>query len=256
MDINRILNIAIYAGKIILENGGEIYRVEETIIRICDAYRIKNVEPFATTTAIMVSASNDYGQTISVIKRIKRRGLNLERISLVNDISRNIKHKGLTLEYIENELSKIEETKPYSTKINIIFAGITTAFFTLIFGGNLRDFLVSFFIGCIIKSISTFLNLLETNQFFINTLCGAIAASLALFSFYINIGAHTDKIIIGSIMTLVPGLAITNAIRDTIAGDLIAGITRFVEAFLIAIAVAVGTGIIMKLWLILGGVNI
>lgn len=253
MDINRVLRIATYAGKIILENGGEIYRVEETIIRICNAYNIKNVEPFATPTAIMVSASNDYGQTMSLIKRIKRRGLNLERISLVNDISRNIKNKGLTLEYIESELSKVEATKPYSTRINIIFAGITTAFFALVFGGNLRDFLVSFFIGCLLKLISSLLSLLQANEFFINTLCGAIAASIALFSVHINIGTHVDKIIIGSIMILVPGLAITNAIRDTIAGDLIAGITRTVEAFLIAIAVAVGTGVIMKLWLLLGG---
>ena len=58
MDINRIMNVAAYAGKIILESGGEIYRVEETIIRICNAYSINNVQPFATPTVIIVSASN------------------------------------------------------------------------------------------------------------------------------------------------------------------------------------------------------
>ena len=50
-------------------------------------------------------------------------------------------------------------------------------------------------------------------------------------------------------MLLVPGLAITNAIRDTIAGDLVSGIARAVEAFLTAIGVAVGTGVILSFWI-------
>lgn len=58
-------------------------------------------------------------------------------------------------------------------------------------------------------------------------------------------------------MLLVPGLIITNAIRDTIAGDLVSGISRAIEAIFIAIAIAVGSGIIIKLWFIyFGGSNI
>lgn len=253
MDINRIMNIAACAGKIILESGGEIYRVEETIVRICSAYNINNAQPFATPTVIIVSASNEYGQTTSLVMRIKRRSLNLEKISKVNDISRNVKSKGFTLELIENELSKIDSQKAYSTRINILCAATTTGFFALVFGGNLRDFAVSFFIGCLIKLLSIFLDLVETNDFFINTICGALAALIALLSVHLNIGSHADKIIIGSIMLLVPGLAITNAIRDTIAGELISGITRCMEAFLVAVAIALGTGVAMKLWFLLGG---
>ncbi len=65
----------------------------------------------------------------------------------------------------------------------------------------------------------------------------------------LNICANLDKTIIGSIMLLVPGLTITNAIRDTIAGDLLSGITKAAEAFLVAISIAVGTGAILSLFL-------
>ena len=54
-------------------------------------------------------------------------------------------------------------------------------------------------------------------------------------------------------MLFVPGLAITNAIRDTIAGDLVSGLTRAAEAFFVAISIAVGTGIVLSLWIALGG---
>ncbi len=255
MDVNRIINGATYAGKIMLENGAEIYRVEETIIRICSSYNVTKIDTFVTITGIMVSASNDYGQTVSLIKRIKKRTLNLEKISRVNDISRNIKNKGYTLELMETELNKIDLSKPYNNKLNILASGIVAAFFTLVFGGNIRDFFVSFLIGCLIRITSIKLNSLQTNEFFINILCGSLTAFIALSSTHLGIAHNSDKIIIGSIMLLVPGLAITNAIRDTISGDLIAGISRGIEAFLIAIAIAVGSGVIVKLWFIyFGGV--
>lgn len=256
MDINRIINTSAYAGKIMLESGAEIYRVEETIIRICKAFRINNVDTFVTLNVIMVSASNEYGQTVSIIKRVKQRTLNLEKISEVNDVSRHIRDEGVTLDLIEGKLSKIDKSKPYGVKMNILFAGMATGFFALVFGGNIRDFIVSFVIGCLIKLTSISLGLLQANEFFINIICGSITALVALVSTHIGIGAHTDKIIIGSIMILVPGLAITNAIRDTISGDLISGISRGIEAFLVAVAIAVGTGVIMRLWLVLGGVNL
>lgn len=257
MDFNRIINMATYAGKIMLESGAEIYRVEETMIRICSVWNIHNLDTFVTPTVIMVSASTTYGQPISIVKRIKKRTVNLEKISQVNDISRNIKSKGLTLDDIENKLSKIESSKAYSDKLNIVLSGVAAAFFSLVFGGNSRDFFVSFFIGCGIRLISLTLSNLSANDFFINILCGSFTAIVALTSTYLNIGSHSDKIIIGSIMLLVPGLAITNAIRDTIAGDLLAGISRAVEAFLIAVGIALGTGVVLRFWIVyFGGVKL
>ncbi|NMM65563.1 threonine/serine exporter family protein [Clostridium sp. P21] len=248
MDVNRIINVATYAGKIMLENGAEIYRVEETIVRICSAYGIYGVDTFVTITVIMASAEQKYQQTISVVKRIKKRTLNIEKISRVNDISRNIRNKGYTLEFVEDKLKNIDSMKPYSNKVNVVFSGMVAAFFTLVYGGNIRDFSIAFIIGCLIRIISIEFSSLETNEFFINILCGALTAVTALSMVHFGIATNSDKIIIGSIMLLVPGLAITNAIRDTIAGDLISGISRGIEAFLIAVAIAAGTGVVLKLW--------
>lgn len=53
---------------------------------------------------------------------------------------------------------------------------------------------------------------------------------------------NVDKIIIGALMLLVPGVAVTNSMRDIIAGDLIAGLMKMVEALMVATAIAIGTG--------------
>jgi uncharacterized membrane protein YjjP (DUF1212 family) len=248
LDTNRVINLAANAGKIILESGGETYRVEETITRICNAYGLIQPESFVTPTGIMISASDSDGKIISLVKRIKARTVDLEKISRVNDLSRSIKPKQLSVEFVQTELDKISQTPRYSFRTTLFFSAFAASFFTLLFGGNIYDFMVSFFIGIIIKSISIGLSSIEINEFFINVLGGAVAAALALVAVNLHLAFNVDKIIIGSIMLLVPGLAITNAIRDTIAGDLVAGVSRGLEAFLVAVAIAVGSGVTLKLW--------
>lgn len=256
MDINNVLNVAAYAGKILLESGAEIYRVEETITRICISFGICDVDAYVTINVIIVSVRSNQGENISLVKRVKRRTQNLEKISQVNNISRHILDFNCNPGDIQNMLCKIDNTKPYSTTANILFSGGASAFFCLVFGGNINDFYVSFAIGCIIKIISVWLSYFQSNEFFLNAICGASAAFIALVSTSLNIASHTDTIIIGSIMVLVPGIAITNAIRDTIAGDLLSGILGAIEALFVAVAIAVGTGIIVKLWIITGGINL
>ncbi len=98
------------------------------------------------------------------------------------------------------------------------------------------------------------LSRLSVNEFFINVAGGALAAIIGLFFSYINPIFHKDEIIIGSIMLLVPGLVITNAIRDTIAGDLLSGLSRTLEAIMIAGAIAIGAAFSFKIWMsIIGG---
>ena len=121
------------------------------------------------------------------------------------------------------------------------------------FTGNIRDFLVAAMIGAIIKAVSMILIDLGINVFFVNLLGGALATFLALISIYFRVGNNLDYIIIGSIMLLVPGIAITNAIRDTIEGDLVSGMARGMEAVLISVAIAAGSGIVFKLSIVIFG---
>lgn len=249
MDINKVLHVATFAGQIILENGGETYRVEETIWRTCAAFGVDFAESFVTPTGIMVSVVDSNNNTLSLVKRVKKRTVNLEKISQVNDLSRNIKSKNLSVNEFNDALHKIENSNRYNLPITVFFSASAAAAFSILFGGNFNDFICTFFIGLIIKIFSTFGSELDINDFFTNSIGGAIAATMALWFVKLGIGSNIDKIIIGSIMLLVPGLAITNAIRDTIAGDIVSGLTRASEAILIAVSVAVGTGAVIGLWI-------
>lgn len=253
MDINKIAHTAIEAGRIILENGGETYRVEDTILRILEAYNLKEADSYVTPTGIMVSVTDEYSQTVTIVKRIKKRTVDLEKISRVNDLSRSIRANKMSIDSVKLELMNIDNLKRYNMLTTIIFSALAAASFSLLFGGNLKDFFSSFIIGGIIKYIAVILSNLNINDFFINISGGILAAFFAIISTSLHLSDNLDKVIIGSIMLLVPGLSITNAIRDTIAGDLVAGVTRAIEAVLVAAAIAVGTGITLKIWLTVSG---
>ena len=248
MEINNILQVAAYAGKIMLESGAEAYRVEETMNRICNSLGIEVADSYATPTVIIASASHQ-GEIKSLVVRISSRSVDLQRIHKVNDLARNIVKNKLTVEELNDNLKEIEEERRYSNTITILFSAVGAFGFVFLFGGSLRDAIAAFLIGIVVKYFSIKGENIGLNSFFNTSICAGILAFLAIISIKIGLAFDMDKVIIGSIMLLVPGLAITNAIRDTVAGDLVSGLARGAEAFLTAIAVAVGTGVVLSFWI-------
>ena len=135
----------------------------------------------------------------------------------------------------------------YSFRVQLLAYAITCSTFTLFFGGTLLDACCALLIGPLIKIVSSHLSRFRTNPFFITILCSLMCAFLTTFACDLGIGQQVDKIIIGLVMTLVPGVAITNSVRDVIAGDFIAGQTKMTEALLTATSIALGTGIALSL---------
>lgn len=249
METGRILHVATYAGQIILENGGETYRVEETISRICQSFGIEVAEGFVTPTGIMASASRTPADVRSVIKRVKHRTVNLDKISRVNELARRNAVNPMAVDDFYAELVTIDQMKPFTSLAVIAAAAVAAAAFTLMFGGTPGDALSAFFVGMLTKYLTLGAAKLAINDFFINLAGGAAVTLLGLVSVVLGAGANPSLIIIGSLMLLVPGLAITNAIRDTLAGDLVSGVTRGAEAFLIAVSLAAGSGIVIGIWI-------
>ena len=253
MDMNKLLHVSTYAGRIMLESGAETYRVEETICRICYSFGVDEADSFVTPTGIMVSICHD-NKTYSLINRVKSRSVDLNKIDKINELPRTLQSEPMDLSHILKLLKEIDNGERYSFPLTLAFSALAAGTFSILFGGGFNDLLAATFIGFIIKIVTIKFQRLSINEFFINCIGGATAASLTLLLVILGFNINIDKTIIGAIMLLVPGLAITNAIRDTIAGDFLAGLTKAAEAFLIAISIAVGSGAILSFWInTLGG---
>ncbi|MDW7675158.1 MAG: threonine/serine exporter family protein, partial [Bacillota bacterium] len=216
----EILEIAGYAAEIMMKNGGETYRVEEMIGYICSSANMENIASFVTPTGIVISLSKNGEPPETIVKRIRERGTNLEKVSLINDFSRKIGVEQWGYHEAMGRLKEVDYKKEYPHKIGIIFAsGLASGAFTIFLGGFWIDVLPSIVASLIIQTI-IFYSIVKDITFFSDFTGGFLAGTLGIIFIKLGFGVSLDRIVIGAIIPLVPGLAITNAVRDAIKGEL------------------------------------
>ncbi len=251
-DPEEILLLAADAARVVLESGGETYRAEETAAAVCSALGGVEAECFATPTGIQLSFCGLDGKVRSIVRRVKTRSMNLDRQARLNALSRDLYAGRLDFDGAARELDLIERRRGYGLPVSLTAAAVGTASFTLLFGGRWNDALVAAAVGALLSRLTRRLARRGIADFFTNIVGGAVAALLCLGAERLGLAASADTTIIGVIMLLVPGVAITNAIRDTIAGDLVAGVARGADAFLAAAAISIGAGGAFEAWRFLG----
>ena len=246
MEIEKLLDVGIRAGRMLLESGAEVYRVEETMIRICTGLACTDeVDSYVTSTGIMLSIGYN-GQVFSKISRIKNRNVNLHCVARTNALSRNIQIQDYSLEEVEQQLNKIEKEPKYSVWMTTLFGGIGAAGFALFFDGGMLEIVISFAIGILIRLLVSLLSMMKMNDFINNVIASMLLAILSIFSKKVFLVIDVNVVVISGIMLLIPGLAFTNAIRDTIAGDYLSGVSRVMETLVCACAIALGVMVVFS----------
>ncbi|NJD03811.1 MAG: threonine/serine exporter family protein [Ruminiclostridium sp.] len=249
MKTGELMEIALKAGEILLRSGAEIYRVEDTIRWICSSYNTE-CESFVLPTGIFISIKDNTGlEPLTAVKRIRQRTVDLHRIDMVNSFSRRLHLNLISYNEAIDELNKIQRQEQYPFLLRLITAGAASFVFTLLFKGSVYEGLASFLIGLIIFYSRELFSKTGLFQFFEFLISGLIAGALAVLSVFLFSELHLFKIIIGSIMIFLPGVAITNSIKDALYGDMVASISRLGEALFTAIAVGAGVGVAVSLGL-------
>ncbi len=242
--------IAMEMGENIIRCGGEINRVEDTIIRICKAYGAVTVDVNAILSMIILTA--DFGsESINSFRKVESvGGNNLGRLSRLNDLSRRIcretPNKSEFLLCIERIYQKTEiGLFPYLVGSVLLSAG-----FTVYMGGNLLDALFSVLIAMPMVLLVKYLSHTKTNAIIAKFVVCFVGGVSAMLVGKLGIGCHVDKIMIGDIMNVISGTALTNSFRDLFSGDLMSGVFRFCSVLLDTVAIACGYAVAI---LIFGG---
>mgnify|MGYP005839428885 CR=1 FL=1 len=241
-----VLRVAVDAGRLMLEAGAETYRAEETIAGIAQNLGALKTESFALPTGIMASTTDVYGHSISTVRRIRTRSINLEKISKLEALTKT--SNSHTLDDLERELCIIETISAYPQHIPFIGSALISGFFCILFGGATLDALCAALAGALLNIGRRWLASKRQPDFILNVAGGLYAALISALLVYVGIARHLDKTSIGIIMLMVPGVTIVNAIRDLISGDLVAGIARAADAFISAAGISIGVGIGLQIW--------
>ena len=239
-----LVDTAALAGEIMLSSGAETYRVEDTMSHILKTSDIGTIETLALLTGIVVTVNDEsMEQPLTVMKTVNDRVTNMSTIIKVNDISRKYCSGKITLEEAYERLNHVRGKEYNRFLYNLGTVGIAIGF-AMMFGGQGKELVVTALVGAFLATVITLGKIAKWSGILVNAFSAMGIAMIAMFfKGFIFPDMDMDVVIIGAIMPIVPGVAITNAIRDTLQADYLSGCGRILEAFLTAASVAVGIGL-------------
>ena len=228
MNYDKLLNISVELGCRLMSSGAEIYRVEESVRRLLQAYGLDSPEVFAISNCVIVSIATPEGHPITRMRRIAGHGTDIELLERCNDLCRRL----------------CVQTPPLEEAQVLLGYGIAPAFFSPLFGGGVGDTLSALMGGLAVGFCLLYAGrFIGSNSFFRTAICSAVASLVSLMLVRLGLGRSVDTVTISVLMVLVPGVALTNAMREIMAGDIISGLSRAADSILTAAAIAIGTAV-------------
>lgn len=244
LDYDKLMNIAAELGCQLMSSGAEIYRVEESMGRLLQAYNLPSAEVFAIPNCIIVSLTTPEGHPLTRMRRVAGHGTDIQRLERYNDLCRDLCVRVPPLEEAQALLEAVADTPRYAPWQVLLGYGIAPAFFAPLFGGGVGDaasaLLAGLGVGVCLLYGRRFMG---NNSFFRTIICSAVASLLSLLLVRLGLGRSVDTVTIGVLMVLVPGVALTNAMREIMAGDVFSGLSRTADAILVAAAIALGSAV-------------
>lgn len=250
-DKKQALEVAGHAGRILLESGAEIGRVQDTMLRILEHYEVPDHNVYVISNGIFATAAEREPDALSLVRHVPLGSVNLSRIDAVNHISRRITSGLLSPDEAEEELAVAETLMPEKPLIHVLACGLGAAAFCCLFGGTVPEGLAAFPIGVVL-----WLYLLATEgkqSRFIQYILGGVLVTVLSAAAGLIPGIGFTSVVIGGIIPLVPGVTFSNSVREFFNGDYLSGIIHLIAAVLTAVCIALGVCGGVALVSLLGG---
>lgn len=235
----RLLSSAIDLGSQILECGGDVNHVEKIINNVCAAYGAQQTDVFVITSSIVVTMKHN-DDSFTQTRRINHYNTDFRKLDELVELSIQLCNSKPELPELEAQIKEACQKSVYHPVLELVGYLLASGSFAVFFGGNFMDGLCSAICGAVIFFFNKKLNKIWNSQLIFYLICSILSGFVALFLKKIGLCQNVDKVMIGSIMLLIPGIALTNALRDLFAGDTISGTLRLLEALIQAAAIACG----------------
>ncbi|MBQ8747867.1 MAG: threonine/serine exporter family protein [Clostridia bacterium] len=244
VDAEELLLTALDVAEHTLRCGGDVRRVEETITRICSAFGAVHIEAFTITSVIVASVCMPDGTRSQQMRRVHGNSNNLSTLETINSISRSLCEGKLTLSEAREAVKEARRKMAYPLWVYYLGAIFAAGGFAVFFGGSVLDGVAAALCGIVVTWLDKHV-FPNVNQVAVTALSSFVAGLFASLLVLGGVGDNVEKVMIGAIMLLIPGVALSVSLQDLFGGELLSGALRFVHAILLALSVALGFSLSM-----------
>ena len=240
LDYQRLGELLLDLGESMLSCGAEIQRIEDTVHRMSMAYGAEKANVFVITSSIVLTLNFSDGVQLTDSRRVLSAGnTDFGKLEAFNALSRKCAETPIPLDELEQELVRINRNRIPLYKM-YIGSALAAGGFAIFFGGTLLDGFFAALFGLFICFLQLKVSPVCPNTVFFNFVSSLVCGLMIGIVGKLTPILHADKVIIGDIMLLIPGIAITNATRDMLLGDTISGVMKLMQCLLWAGALACG----------------
>lgn len=236
----KIVKLVLDIGEQLLMCGGEVSRVEETAMRICSAYGAIKTDIFCISSNMIITSIWDNGDIITQTRRVSGMVRDFHKLELLNALSRKICAEKIDIEEAREELKAIIKTKRIPLWASLLGCILIVGTFAVFFGGTERDALVAVIASIPVFFIDRYIYNNKMNSVVYYIICCFMAGAIATALVHLGVGENLDKIMIGCIMLVIPGINLTSAVEDIMSGDTATGTLKLCESVMMACAIACG----------------
>ena len=246
-ELRDVIDLALWAGQLLLQYGAEAERVEQTLIYFGTGLGCQWLDVLVSPNVILLTTSSG-DEFRTKVRRVPSLGVDLTKVSAVNRLSRRVAAGELDRATVRAELERISSLKPhYNRWLVALMVGLACAAFSRLFGGDWPVFAVTWVASSVAMFTRQALARRDFNPLLVAIVtafvAGLVASSAALF----DLSATPQLALASSVLLLVPGVPLINAAEDLIKGHLVIGLVRGVFGVLVSLGIALGLLLAMRL---------
>ncbi|MCB0210252.1 MAG: threonine/serine exporter family protein [Anaerolineae bacterium] len=237
-ELADIVDLSLWAGQLLMQNGAESLRIEETIHHLGTALGCDWMDIFVSSNDIAVTTISGLDFRTK-IRRVVGMKVNMTIVAGVSRLSRRVEHGELNRAQVRAELERIASAEHhYPRWLTVVMVGLACAAFSRLFGGDWAIFGMTFVASSLALIVRQELTQRNFNALLITVVTAFVAGLLASSAIWVSASPQTA--LAASVLLLVPGVPLITAAEDIITGHLVVGLARGFYGTLVTLAIALG----------------
>ena len=247
MDYNRIVQEILNIGEELLKSGAEIFRVEDSLYRMCRSYGFVRSDVYASQINIQMTVETPEGEIITQIRYIEMTSPHYDKLDQLNNLSRYVCANIPKQAEIHERYEKIAKSKVLAFPLMVLAQIVSGTSFAIFFGGGRNDAIVAVFASAAMALTGYWIGKQEKNPMIYNLVLAFVTEMVILLAEKMGIAIHSDRIMIGIVMVLISTLGVINGLRDVVQRNFTSGALEIMNSVLGALGIAFGIALAMKM---------